>query len=129
MTLTTNGVAASAVDLGLQTTDSPQFVGLTLTGDAAVNGGDITTTQASATVFNTNATTVNAFGAATTLNLGAGTGTTTVGNSLVVTGDLFVNGTTTQINTTDLYVEDKFVILASGSATAGDGGIIVAGVS
>lgn len=123
--LTTNGVAGTTVDLGLQTTDSPQFVGLTLTGDAAVNGGDVTTTATTATVFNTNATTVNAFGAATTLNLGAATGTTTVNNNLTVTGDLFVNGTTTQINTTELYVEDKFIILASGSATAGDGGIVI----
>jgi len=123
--LTTNGVAGSTVDLGLETTDSPQFVGLTLTGDLAVNGGDITTSQTSATVFNTTATTVNAFGAATTLNLGAATGTTTVGNSLVVTGDLYVNGTTTQINTTELLVEDKFILLASGSTTAGDGGIII----
>ena len=123
--LTTNGVAGSTIDLGLETTDSPQFVGLTLTGDLAVNGGDITTSQTSATVFNTTATTVNAFGAATTLNLGAATGTTTVGNSLVVTGDLFVNGTTTQVNTTDLLVEDKFILLASGSATAGDGGIVI----
>ena len=123
--LTTNGVAGSTVDLGLETGDSPQFVGLTLTGDAAVNGGDITTTAATATVFNTNATTVNAFGAATTLNIGAGTGTTTVGNNLSVTGNLTVNGTLTYINTTDLYVEDKFIILASGSATSGDGGIII----
>jgi hypothetical protein len=123
--LTTNGVAGTTVDLGLQTTDSPQFVALTLTGDLAVNGGDITTSQTTATVFNTTATTVNAFGAATSLNLGAATGTTTVGNSLVVTGDLFVNGTTTQVNTTDLLVEDKFILLASGSATAGDGGFIV----
>ena len=44
---------------------------------------------------------------------------------MTVTGDLFVNGTTTQVNTTDLYVEDKFIILASGSAAAGDGGIII----
>ena len=80
---------------------------------------------ASTTVFNTTATTVNAFGAATTLNLGAATGTTTVGNSLVVTGDLFVNGTTTQVNTTELFVEDKFIVLASGSATAADAGIMI----
>ena len=125
VTLTTNGVAASAVDLGLQTTDSPQFVGLTLTGDAAVNGGDITTTAATATVFNANATTVNAFGAATSLNLGAATGTTTVNNNMVVTGDLTVNGTTTTINTTNVLVEDKFILLASGSASGTDGGIVV----
>ena len=49
----------------------------------------------------------------------------TIGNNLTVTGDLFVNGTTTQVNTTELLVEDKFILLASGSATAGDGGIII----
>jgi hypothetical protein len=124
--LTTNGVAGSTVDLGLETTDSPQFVGLTLTGDLAVNGGDITTSQTTATVFNTTATTVNAFGAATTLNLGAGTGTTSVQNNLNVVGNLSVQGTTTVINTTDLYVEDKFIVLASGSLDgSADAGIII----
>lgn len=49
----------------------------------------------------------------------------TIGNNLTVTGDLFVNGTTTQVNTTELLVEDKFILLASGSATAGDAGIII----
>ncbi len=49
----------------------------------------------------------------------------TIANDLTVTGDLFVNGTTTQINTTDLLVEDKFILLASGSANAGDAGIII----
>lgn len=53
----------------------------TITGDLAVNGGDITTTSAgTATVFNTNATTLNAGGAATTVNLGAAAGTVRVGN-------------------------------------------------
>jgi hypothetical protein len=49
----------------------------------------------------------------------------TIGNNLTVTGDLYVNGTTTTINTADLYVEDQFIVLASGSATAVDGGIII----
>jgi hypothetical protein len=49
----------------------------------------------------------------------------TIGNNLTVTGDLYVNGTTTTVNTADLYVEDKFILLASGSAAAGDGGIII----
>ena len=123
--LTVNGIAGSTIDLGLQAADSPSFVGLTLTGDAAVNGGDITTTATTATVFNTTATTVNAFGAATTLNIGGGSGTTTVGNSLVVTGDLQVNGDLVTVNTANLAVEDKFILLASGSATAGDGGIVI----
>lgn len=36
--LTTNGVAGSTIDLGLQTSDSPTFVGLTLTGNLVVLG-------------------------------------------------------------------------------------------
>lgn len=128
-TLTTNGVSSGDITAtGLGTAGTPQFAGATLTGNLAINNSTstaITTTGTTAAVFNTTATTVDAFGAATILNLGAATGTTTVGNSLVVTGDLFVNGTTTQVNTTDLLIEDKFILLASGSATAGDAGIVV----
>ncbi len=36
--LTTNGIAATAVDLGLQTGDSPTFAGGTITGDFSVGG-------------------------------------------------------------------------------------------
>jgi|688.fasta_scaffold436679_2 hypothetical protein len=49
----------------------------------------------------------------------------TVSNNLTVGGNLNVQGTITYVNTTDLLVEDKFILLASGSATAGDGGIII----
>jgi hypothetical protein len=44
--------------------------------------GTLVGTQTTQNVFNATATTVNAFGAATALNLGAATGTTTVGNRL-----------------------------------------------
>lgn len=113
-----------AIGQDVATTASPSFADLTLTGDIAVNGGDITTTATSATIFNTNATTVNFAGAATTLNIGAASGTTTVGNSLVVTGDLTVNGTTTTLNTSELAVEDNTVVLNSnvtGSPVANAG--------
>ena len=127
--LTTNGVAGSTIDLGLEATDSPTFGGLTLTnGNIAVNNGTstaITTTGGTAAVFNTNANTVNAFGAATILNLGATTGTTTVNNNLSVLGTLYVQGSVTAISSSNLYVADQFILLASGSATAGDGGIII----
>ena len=81
---------------------------LTITGDVAVNGGDITTTAATATVFDTNATTVTAFRSATTLTLGATSGTsqirndTTIGGDLTITGgDLFTSAaTSTLMNTT-----------------------------
>ena len=61
--------------------------GATLTGDLAVNGGDITTTAGTATLFNTGATNLSIGGAATTLALGAATGSTTIAN------DIFVKGT------------------------------------
>lgn len=51
--------------------------------------------------------------------------TLTVSGDATIAGNLYVNGTTTAVNTTDLYITDKFIILASGSAAAGDSGIIV----
>lgn len=45
--------------------------------------------------------------------------------SLTVTGDLTVNGTTTYLNTQDLFIEDQFIVLASGSVDNVDGGFIV----
>jgi hypothetical protein len=45
--------------------------------------------------------------------------------SQTISGDLTVNGTTTSINTTNLNVADKFILLSSGSTSANDGGIIV----
>lgn len=53
-------------------------------GDVAVNGGDITTTSATATLFNTNATTVTIGGAATQVLLGNS------GGSVKSVGDLIV---------------------------------------
>ena len=88
----------------------------TNTGDLAVNGGDITTTATSATIFNTNATTVDAFEAATTLNIGASSGNTTVQNNLTVTGDLTVNGTTVTLNTSTYEVEDSLLYIATGNS-------------
>jgi hypothetical protein len=78
------GTASTAVyvDAGISYVSNTDT--LTLTGDIAVNGGDVTTTATTATLFNTNATTLSAFGAATTLGIGANTGTLTVGNPIVV---------------------------------------------
>jgi hypothetical protein len=125
VTLTTNGVAQN-VDLGLETGDSPQFVGLTLTGDIAVNGGDITTSATTLNVATTNATTINVgTTGATAVNIGNGSSTTTVNNKLVVSGDLVVNGISTVLDTTTLTIEDKWALFASGSDTNTDGGIVV----
>jgi hypothetical protein len=48
----------------------------------------------------------------------------TITNDLTVGGDLTVNGDLTYLNVANLYVEDRFILLNSGS-TSGDGGIII----
>jgi hypothetical protein len=86
----------------------------------------VTTGSTSFDLLNTTATTVNFAGAATTLSIGASTGTTTVNNNLTVTGNLTVSGTTTILNTQTIQVEDRFIELglvagaAPSSATTWD---------
>ena len=76
--LTTNGVAAAAVDLGLKTDDDVTFASVTTTGN------------------------------------------------VTIAGDLNVTGDTIQAQVTNLNVEDKFILLNSGS-TSGDAGIVFGG--
>ena len=67
--------------------------GLTVGGDVAVNGGDITSSATSFNLLQSNVNTLYLGGASTTLSIGASTGTTTINNAnTVVSGDLAVNG-------------------------------------
>jgi hypothetical protein len=106
--LTLNGVAQSIVDLGLQTTDNPSFAGVTA-GNVTVGvltDNTITTSTGDLTVTS------------------AG-GNVTISNNLVVTNNLTVQGTASFQNTTNLEVSDRFILMASGSNTTGDGGIVI----
>ena len=93
----------------------------------------LTTGSASFALLNTTATSVSAFGAATTLNMGAGTGTTTIANDLVVSGNLTINGTTTTINATTVSTDDINITLGDSAspsdATAAGGGITLKGTT
>ena len=93
----------------------------------------LTTGSASFALLNTTATAVSAFGAATTLNMGAGTGTTTIANDLVVSGNLTINGTTTTINATTVSTDDINITLGDSAspsdATAAGGGITLKGTT
>ena len=118
----TNGDASNvfvtvSLDQALATTSSPQFANLTLTGDLAVNGGDITTTASAFNLVNANATTIYFGGAASTISVGAGTSTVTFNDDVVITGDLTVNGDMVTVNTTNLSVEDPLIRLAVGNTT------------
>ena len=108
--LTLNGAAQSTIDLGLQTTDSPSFAGVTA-GNITVGVTDdntITTTSGN-------------------LNINATTGVVAVTNDLTVGGDLIVSGDQIQANVTNLDIEDRYILLNSGSATIGDSGIVFGG--
>ncbi len=98
------GGAATAVEIGAATGTTSVNNNLTVdlnatvTGDVAINGGDLTTTATTFNLVNATATSVNLGGAATAVEIGAATGTTSVNNNLTVdlnatvTGDLAVNG-------------------------------------
>jgi hypothetical protein len=47
--------------------------------------------------------------------------------NLTVTGDLVVTGDTINANVTNLDIEDRYILLNSGSATIGDSGIVFGG--
>ncbi|MEK7600331.1 MAG: carbohydrate binding domain-containing protein [Patescibacteria group bacterium] len=101
-TITFTGVAASNLDMnnnlivnvGNAGTDFTAGGGLQLADDLAVNGGDLTTSAASFNLLNTNATAVNAFGAATAINLGAAGAVITGGGGLTLQS----GGTNTTLN-------------------------------
>ena len=108
--LTLNGVAQSTIDLGLQSTDSPSFAGVTA-GNITVGVTDdntITTTSGN-------------------LNINATTGVVAVSNDLTVGGDLTVQGDTINANITNLDIEDRYILLNSGSSSVGDSGIVFGG--
>jgi len=102
-----DGGSALGGDSGLtynKTTDS-----LTITGDLAVNGSDITTSgSGTATVFNTNALTLNLGGAATAITMGDSTTATTT-----IRGGTLVGNTTTQ----NLFNTTATTLNMAGAAT------------
>jgi len=96
----------------------------TFTQDINVLGGDITTNSTTASVFDQATTTLNLARAATSIVMGAATGTTNIRNNLLVGGNLTITGTTTQVNSTVTTIKDPIITLggtdAGGAATSDD---------
>ena len=113
---TTNEITTNAsgqtITIGLPTN-------VTIAGDLAVNGGDLTTTALTASLFNSTATQVNIGASALQMRIGNAAGTITI------PGNLTVQGTTTTISSSVLEIADQFILLASGSNVDVDGGLIV----
>jgi len=60
-------------------------------------------------------------------NLTAADGTLGLSNDVVISGNLTVQGDTINANVANLYVEDRYILLNSGSAATGDSGIVFGG--
>ncbi len=84
--------AATTIEIGAATGTTNINNNLDVDGDLNIDGGDLTVSTATFNLANANATTVNAFGAATTIEIGAATGTTNINNNVVIDGDLEVKG-------------------------------------
>lgn len=101
-------------------------------------GGNLAVTGTTGLTGNTSVT--GTLGVANTISATKATGTglavtadATIGGDLTITGNFTVNGTTTNINSTNLVVEDKNVILADvatpTNTTADGGGITIKGAT
>ena len=111
--LTVNGaVVSDNISSGLTTTDSPQFVGIEAT-NTAFNLATAQETTGNQTI--------------TIGNSSNGGNQIVLNGTASITGDLIVQGTTTTLNTANLLVEDKFILLNSGTlgSPADEGGIVV----
>ncbi|MGH9858067.1 MAG: beta strand repeat-containing protein, partial [Acidobacteriota bacterium] len=94
---------------------------ITTSGDIAVNGGNLTSSQSSFNLLNSGVTTLNLGGAATTLNLGASSGTATINNaSLSLPNATAVNATAATAGFNILNVGGSYGSTGASIATNGN---------
>ena len=113
---------------GSFTGDGTNLTGLatTLSVSGSTGGGTVALQSQVLTVTGT-ANEIETSAASQTITIGL-PNNVTIGNDLTVTGDLIVNGDQTIVNTANLAVEDKFILINSGSATQShESGIIFGG--
>ena len=93
--IATIGTSTATVTLGNVSTQS-----MTLAGNISVNGGYFTSNAATFNLLGNTVTTVSAFEAATLIDIGASSGTTTINNNLTSTGTLLANSGAASISST-----------------------------
>lgn len=114
--LTLNG---QLVTSGALTVSSLVTTGdITSGGDLIVNGGSLTTSGTTFNLINETATTLNLGGAATAVNIGSTTGTTTIKNALNVDGATTLDGSLTVSGSTTLGTTTTGA-LTTGAITSG----------
>lgn len=113
--LSGGGGSALSVDYG-------STAGTAVEGDTSITytatSGELTVDAGSSITLGTGGTVT--YGLADTI-----TGDRTFANNITIQGNLTVTGDTIEQQVTNLNVEDAFILLASGSAGAAEGGIII----
>jgi hypothetical protein len=108
---------AGTVTNGVYTNTTQTISGIkSFTAQLNVNtAAGIATNQTTFPLVNQTATTVNFASEATTINIGADTGSTTIYHDLHVAGDITFTGTSTTLSATNLNVTDSLIYLASNN--------------
>jgi len=92
--------------------------------NTAVQGSTTISVTGTANEVEITGTTAQALGGGPSYTIGL-PNDVTIGNNLTVANNLTVIGTASFQNTTNLEVADRFVLLASGSNSTGDGGLVI----
>lgn len=120
-------VATLFAGTGLTATNSVIAVDYGTSAGTAAQGNVSLTFSGTANEIELSTNTVSTVGGGGTVTIGL-PNDVTIGNNLTVSGDLIVQGTTTELQVTNLNVEDQYILLNSGSTT-GDTGIIFGGAN
>ena len=123
---TYSGSAAQTVAISESGVTNAMLVNSTITLEAGTNGTGTADPVSLGETLTINGTTNE-------IDVAVGTNTLTIGlpadvtisQDLIVSRNLTVQGTASFQNTTNLDVADRFILLASGSNTTGDGGIVI----
>jgi len=111
--------SATTIEIGSATGTTNVNNNLDVDGDLNIDGGDLTVSNITFNLANANATTVNAFGAATAIEIGAASGTTNINNNLDVDGDVNIDGGALTVSTAtfNLANANATTVNFAGSAT------------
>ena len=123
---TYSGSAAQTVAISESGVTNAMLVNSTISIAPGTNGSGTTDPVSLGETLTINGTTNE-------IDVAVGTNTLTIGlpadvtisQDLIVSRNLTVQGTASFQNTTNLDVADRFILLASGSNTTGDGGIVI----
>jgi hypothetical protein len=132
--VTDNTISTTTGDLDITSATSQVNIStnLTVSGDVAVNGGDITTTQTTASVFNTNATTLNIGGGATTaVNIGNSSGEIDTPSDIQILGNKSIRqGSGIYAGSTDIYrnvvgTPLEGILISNNNMTSVESGLVI----